>query len=109
MHFLLALQQSWPKLLFQLLLSQDQLCALARVVDLALGDINLAPELELDVVISLEGLRVARVRDGSWLDIELEVLLLDVRHDNAEVDEVLCGIGLVGSLGPKDYLIHLVS
>ena len=49
------LQEPWPELLLQLLLSQNQLNVFGGVVNLALLLINLGVELELDMVISLEG------------------------------------------------------
>jgi hypothetical protein len=50
-----VLQEPWPELLLQLLLSQNQLNVFGGVVNLALLLINLGVELELDMVISLEG------------------------------------------------------
>ena len=49
------LQEPWPELLLQFLLSQNQLNVFGGVVNLALLLINLGVELELDMVISLEG------------------------------------------------------
>jgi hypothetical protein len=48
------LQEPWPELLLQFLLSQNQLNVFGGVVNLALLLINLGVELELDMVISLE-------------------------------------------------------
>jgi hypothetical protein len=50
-----VLQEPWPELLLQFLLSQNQLNVFGGVVNLALLLINLGVELELDMVISLEG------------------------------------------------------
>jgi hypothetical protein len=36
------------------------------------------------------------------LQLELELGGLDIRHGDCQVDEVLCGVSLVGALGPKD-------
>lgn len=36
------------------------------------------------------------------LDVELQVGFRDVWDGDGEVDEVLCGLGLVGALGPED-------
>jgi len=96
------LQQSWPELLLQLLLSQDQLNVLGGVVDLALRGVNLGVELERNLVVSLEGIRVAGKCQGSGLKVELKLGCLDIRYGEGQVDEVLSGIGLVGSLSPKD-------
>ena len=48
------LQEPWPELFLQLLLSQDYLNVLGGVVNLALLLVNLSVELELEVVVSLE-------------------------------------------------------
>lgn len=102
---LCVLQQPWPELLLQLLLSQDHLDVLGGVVYLALLRVDLAVEFKLDMVVSLEGVRVAGEAEGGRLQVELELGSLDIRDANCQVDEVLGGFGLVGSLSPKDYCI----
>lgn len=101
-HLLCVLQQSWPELLLQLLLAQDQLDVLARGVDLALRWVNLGIEVKRELVVSLEGVRVAGEREGGWLQVELKLGCLDVGYGDGQVDVVLCGIGRAGSLSPKD-------
>jgi hypothetical protein len=49
------LQEPWPEFLLELLLSQNHLDILSGVVDLALLLVNLSVELELKMVVSLEG------------------------------------------------------
>lgn len=49
-----VLEQSRPVLLLELLLLQLYLNILGSVVDLALSGVDLAPELELDMVLLLE-------------------------------------------------------
>ena len=77
------------------------------MVDLALLLINFAVEFKLNMVSSLERIRVAGEGERLCLKIELQVGRLDIGDGNREVDEVLCGVGLVGSLSPKDYSIKL--
>ena len=54
-ELLLVLQQARPVLLLELLLSEDQLDATRRVVDLALLGVDLGVQIKLDVVGSLLG------------------------------------------------------
>ena len=49
-----VLEQPWPELLLQLLLAEDHLDVLGGVVDLAVLDIDLGVELQLDVVCLLQ-------------------------------------------------------
>ena len=72
------------------------------MVDLALLGIDFAIELERNVVISLEGVRVAREGDGLRLDVELELGGLDVRYGDCEVDEVLSFVSCARALSPED-------
>jgi len=68
-----VLQESWPEFLLQLLLSQVKLDVLGGVVDLALLLVDLTVELELEVVISLEGVRVAGEGERLRLEVELQI------------------------------------
>jgi hypothetical protein len=90
-----VLQEPWPELLLQLLLSQDDLNVLSGVVNLALLLVDLSVELELEVVVSLERVRVAGEGKSLWLEAQLQVGRFDVRYRDGEIDEVLCGIGFV--------------
>lgn len=66
------LQQSWPELLLELLLSQHHLDVLECVVDLALLLIDLSVEVEVDGVRSLQRLRVALEGQSLWFELQLE-------------------------------------
>lgn len=99
---LVVLQQAGPELLLQLLLPQNQLDVLGRVVDLALLLVDLSKELELQLVRPLEGVRVAAEAEALWLQLQLEVGRLDIRDVDGEVDEVLGGILSVRALRPED-------
>ncbi len=72
------------------------------MADLALLLVNLGVELEFEVVVALQGVRVASEPKGLRLELQLELGGLDIRNGNGQVDEVLGRIGLVGALGPKD-------
>lgn len=72
------------------------------MVDLALGGVDLAVELELDVVLSLQGARGAGEGEAGGLEVELDLILGDVGDGDGEVDEVLGGVGVGGSLRPED-------
>jgi hypothetical protein len=67
------LQEPWPELLLQLLLSQDDLNVLSGVVNLALLLVDLSVELELEVVVSLERVRVAGEGKRLGLQVKLEI------------------------------------
>jgi hypothetical protein len=94
-NLLRIFQEPRPELLLQFLLSQNQLNVFGGVVNLALLLINLGVELELDMVISLEGVRVTRECETLWLEAQLQVGRFDIRYRDGEIDEVLCGIGFV--------------
>jgi len=73
------------------------------VVDLAVLDVDLGVELEVQLVGALQGVGEAAEGETGGLQVQLEVLLLDVGYGDGEVDIVLCGVGLIGALGPEDY------
>lgn len=73
------------------------------MVDLGLLLVDLTPELELNVVISLEGVGVAGEGERLGLDIELQIRLLDIGDGDGEIDEVLGFVGLARALSPKDW------
>ena len=50
MHFLVALEQTWPVLSLQLLLSQNHLDVGCGVVGLGIVDIDLTVELNLEMI-----------------------------------------------------------
>jgi hypothetical protein len=90
-----VLEESWPELLLGLLLPENQLDVLGGVVDLAVVDIDLGEELELDVVRLLQAVGLAAEGEAGGLEIKLEVLLLAVGHGDGEVDVVLLWLGCV--------------
>jgi len=101
-NLLRILQQSWPELLLELLLPQNHLDVLGRVVDLAGRNVDLIVEIELHLVIPLERLGVTGEGERLRLQIELQLGWLDIRYGDGQVDEVLFGLGLIGSLSPED-------
>ena len=72
-NLLSILQEPGPELFLQLLLSQDYLNVLGGVVNLALLLVNFSVELELEVVVSLERVRVAGEGERLWLQVKLEI------------------------------------
>jgi hypothetical protein len=99
------LEQPRPVLLLELLLLQLNLDVLGGVVDLALRGVDLGVELELDVVLALEGPRGAGERQGRGREVQLDAFLGDVGDGDGEVDEVLLRLGIGGALGPEDCAI----
>jgi hypothetical protein len=96
------LEQARPVLLLELLLLQLDLDVLGRVVDLALGRVDLGVELEVDVVLALQGPRGAGEGERRGLEVELDAVLGDVRDRDGQVDEVLLGLRVGRALGPED-------
>lgn len=90
-----VLEESWPELLLGLLLPQHKLNVLGGVVDLAVVDINLGEELELNVVRLLQAVGLAAEGEAGGLEVKLQVLGLAVRHGDGEVDVVLLWLGSV--------------
>lgn len=101
-NLLCVLKKSWPELLLELLLPQNHLDILGSVINLALLLVDLSVELKLDMVVSLQGIRVAREGESLWLELKLQVGGLDIGYRDGQVDEVLSLIGLARSLSPKD-------
>ena len=72
------------------------------MVDLALCLVNLRVKLQLQEVIALERIGVAGEFEGLGLELELQLGGLDIGYGDGQVEVVLCGVSLVGALGPKD-------
>ena len=89
MHSRLLLHQARPVLGGQLRLLQHHLDIARGVVNLAGGGVDLGVEVEVDVVIGLLRLAVAREIDVSGLDVELDFLGVDVWDGDGEEDVVL--------------------
>lgn len=98
MHALALLQQPRPVLLLQLLLHELEVDVRAGVVRLGGVDVDLAVELELDVVGRLLGRGVAR--EGQAAGLELDLGGGDVRGGDREGYVVALGVGGGGALGP---------
>lgn len=102
METLLLLEKTGPVLFLEILLLELDLDVLGGVVDLALGGVDIGIELEVDVVLALERLGGTGEGEGVGLEVQLDVILRDVRDRDGQVDEVLAGIGGRGALSPED-------
>lgn len=102
METLLLLEKTGPVLFLEILLLELDLDVLGGVVDLALGGVDIGIELEVDVVLALERLGGTGEGEGVGLEVQLDVVLRDVRDRDGQVDEVLAGIGGRGALSPED-------
>jgi hypothetical protein len=89
MPLLAALEQPRPELRASLLLPQHQLDASTRGVGLALIGINLASELQLNMVVGVLGFRETGECDGLRLELQLEIRGGDVWRRDGQVDDVL--------------------
>lgn len=79
------------------------------MVDLAAGGVDLVVEVELDVVLALEGRRGAGEGERRRLEVDLGPALGDVGDGDGQVDEVALGVGAGRALGPQDWRGWLVS
>lgn len=101
MHALALLQQPRPVLLLQLLLPELEVHVGAGVVRLGGVDVDVAVELELDVVGGFLGLGVAGEGEAGGLEVDRG--LGDVGGGDREGDVVALGVGAGGALGPDDW------
>lgn len=99
---LVLLEEARPVLELELLLLELHLNVLGGVVDLALRGVDLGEELELDVVLAVEGARGAGEDERRGLEVQLEAVLGDVGDGDGQVDKVLGGIRVGGALGPEN-------
>jgi hypothetical protein len=97
-----VLEQPRPELFLELLLLQLQLDMLRSVVNMALGGVDLAKQLKLDMVSVLEAGRFSSEGHAGGLQVQLLVLFGDVGNGNSKVDEVLGSIGHRRALGPEN-------
>ena len=102
LELLSLLEQTRPVLLLELLLAQLDLDIARGVVDLAVLDVDLAVEGELEVVGCLLGVGETLEVQAIGLEVQLEVVLLHIGNDNGEVDEVLLGVRVGRALSPED-------
>lgn len=77
------------------------------MVNFAGLDVNVGEKLELESELLLERIRIGAEVETRGLEVELEVLFLYVGNGDGEVNEVLSGIGLVGALCPKNWILRL--
>lgn len=64
------------------------------------GGVDLTEEGEIEVVRSLESLRVTGEGQAGRLQVKFQVLLGNVGNGDGEVDEVLLRVGVGGALSP---------
>ena len=72
MYFLALFQQPWPVLLLLLLLPEHKFHIPRRVIRLAVLDVDLPKELQLDVVGGLFGIGVAGESQGGGLQVDFQ-------------------------------------
>lgn len=95
-----VLEQAWPILLLQLLLSQYHLDVRSCMMCLRVLRVNFTIEFELDMIGSFLGLRSSREGELGGCKVELERFWRHVGDAYCEVDVVLLSIGGRGSLRP---------
>lgn len=103
MELLGLLEQAGPVLLLEVLLAQLQLDVARGVVDLGVLGVDLRVELELEVEVALQGVRVALEFEGGGLEVQRVLVGRDIGGGDGQVDEVLLRVGVGGALGPEDW------
>ena len=94
MHLLLCLEQSRPELLLELLLSQDHLDTSWCVVGLAVLDVDLFVEFQLDMIRRLLRLAVPGILQAIGFEIKLQRVLGDVGSHDGHENDILDRVGL---------------
>lgn len=97
------LEQAGPVLLLEVLLAQLQLDVARGVVDLGVLGVDLRVELELEVEVALQGVRVALELERGGLEVQRVLVGGDIGGGDGQVDEVLLRVGVGGALGPEDW------
>lgn len=97
------LKQAGPVLLLEFLLAQLQLDVARGVVDLGVLGVDLGVELELEVEVALQGVRVALELERGGLEVQRVLVGGDIGGGDGQVDEVLLRVGVGGALGPEDW------
>lgn len=97
------LEQAGPVLLLEVLLAQLQLDVARGVVDLGVLGVDLRVELELEVEVALQGVRVALELERGGLEVQRVLVGRDIGGGDGQVDEVLLRVGVGGALGPEDW------
>lgn len=100
MHPLALLQQARPVLLLELLLPQQEAHIGAGGMRLGVLDIDLAVELELDVVGGFFGFAVAG--EGKAVGFQIDGGLFGIRRADGEGDVVLLGLAGGRALSPEN-------
>lgn len=100
MNLLGVLQETRPVFLLQLLLAQHQLDLAVSVVDLAVLGINLAEQVQRDVVCYTLA-RGAGERDIGGGEVDARLILGDIGGLQAHVEVVTLGLIGGGALGPS--------
>ena len=100
MHPLALLQQARPVLLLELLLPQQEAHIGARGVRLGVLDIDLAVELELDVIGGFLGFAVAS--EGEAVGFQVDRGFFGIRCADGEGNVVFLRIASGRALGPED-------
>lgn len=88
----LVLEKSWPVILLEFLLAQYKFNVAGSVVNLALLRVNLLEELKFHSICCFLCLRVALEVEVRRLDIESDLLWVDIRYRDCEVDVVFLSI-----------------
>lgn len=86
------LEQTRPVLLLQLLLLKLHLNVLGGVVDLGLRGVDFGVKFQLDMVLAFQGVRGTGKGQTRGFEIELKIILGNIRDVNGQVDEVLGSI-----------------
>jgi hypothetical protein len=109
MVLLLLLGKAGPVFFLELLLLQLELDVLVGVVDLGVLRVDGLKEVELEVVLALQGGGSTGEGKLLGLEVELNLILGGIGDGDGEVDEVL--LSLVGgrALGPENCGRHHVS
>lgn len=69
-------------------------------MSLALCGVDFSVESQLEVVSSLEGVRVTSEGEARGLKVKLQVLLRNVGDGDGKVNEILLRVGVGGTLSP---------
>ena len=101
MHLLAIFEQPRPVLFLGLFFPQHELDVARAVYRLGVFDVDLAVELELDMIRRLLGVGFAGEGQARGVEVDFAVLGRDVRGRDGEVDDVLLRGRGVGALGPE--------
>ena len=103
MDLLAILQEARPVLLLEFLLLQNQVHTAGCVPGLAAVDIDLAEQLQGDMVGGLLGVGVTSEADAGGLQLELSRRFRNIGDGEGDEEDVLGGVSAGGALGPEDW------